>query len=363
MRAFRIVLLLLLMAAAASSRMQPLHAQSIAEVADSIRRAYRIPELGYAVISSDSIIEAGTLGVRKVGSRLAARPEDRFHLGSNTKSVTAFIAALLVKRGKIRWESRFFDLYPELRATSNPGYADITLRDLLTHRARIAACLIYDTFPSPALFSGTDSARRHRFGQILLGRPPVPTRDGFAFSNGGYILAALMLERAAGRSWEHLVAALGDTLGIGFGISYPNVADASQTWGHDGRLTPIPPRRHFKEGLLSAAGNLNATVPDYARFLQEHLRGLNGKSRLLSREEFEMLHFGAPIYAIGWERSTNEREPELSGHHGSAGNFCSMAVVARDADRAYLVLTNCATDTTFDAINALVQIMRARYER
>ena len=41
---------------------------------------------------------------------------DRFHLGSDTKAMTALLAAMLVEEGKIRWNSTMLEVFPELAA-------------------------------------------------------------------------------------------------------------------------------------------------------------------------------------------------------------------------------------------------------
>ncbi len=338
-----------------------LHAQPLAAVADSIRTHYRIPEIGYAVVSSDSIIAIGTIGVKRHGTAIAAEAGDRFHLGSNTKGITGFIAALLVKQGAVRWDTKLFDLCPELKRRSNRAYRGVTLVDLLTHRAGIPRMFIGDNFPPPALFHGSARERRTQFCSLLLSRKPAAPHGTPSFSNGGFIVAAVMLERAAGRPWEQLVADLGGRLGISPGFFYPNNGDTLQPWGHTSDLVPVPPADHYREGLLSAAGNINMSVADYARFVQEHLRGLLGRSRLLTQPEFEFIHYGRERYAVGWEWYREANGRPISHHTGSAGTFCSQAYIVPASDRAYILFTNSAPDTGLDAMEALRKIMMQRY--
>lgn len=346
----------LLLAGTATAR-----GQQLAAIADSIRARYHIPELGYAVISADSIIEMRTLGYRRHGSTLVARPEDRFHLGSNTKGVTGFIAALLVKRGAIRWETKFFDLYPTLKSRSNRAYYRITLLELLTHRAGVPGLLIGDRFPDQGRFHGSIAEQRLQFGTWVLAQPPADMRRGYSFSNAGFILAALMLERASGATWEELVADAGAAINVHFAWSYPNENDSLQPWGHDRLLRPIPPQHHDKETLLSAAGNLNVSVADYAEFIRVQLLGLAGRSPLLTQRESEFLHFGAPIYAVGWEWSRDTNGDRVNDHSGSAGMFRSRAIIHERGGRAYVVLTNSATDQTAEGIEALMRVMERMY--
>ncbi len=61
--------------------------QSNSSFTDSIRIKYKIPELAYAVVSSDSIFELQSLGVQRVNSNFRANIKDKFRIGSNTKTI------------------------------------------------------------------------------------------------------------------------------------------------------------------------------------------------------------------------------------------------------------------------------------
>lgn len=149
--------------------------QSLSDVADSIRKEYKIPEIGYAVITSDSILEMNILGFKRADTTIEAEPDDRFHLGSNTKAITGFIAALLVKQKKIDWDTKFFDLNPELKSNSKSAYYDMTLVDLLTHKARIQPFTDGEEYPNPIVgkFKGDVSTQRYKFVEWILTLDPV----------------------------------------------------------------------------------------------------------------------------------------------------------------------------------------------
>jgi CubicO group peptidase (beta-lactamase class C family) len=111
--------------------------QQTIQFADSIRIAYKIPELSYAVIDSKTILEIAAIGKHSTELPDTATIDDRFHIGSNTKAMTAFIIAKYVEKGKLKWDTQFFDIFPEWKKNSNVEYHKITLQDLLSHRARI----------------------------------------------------------------------------------------------------------------------------------------------------------------------------------------------------------------------------------
>ncbi len=85
----------------------PLTSQNTLAFAESLRVNYHIPEMAYAVVSSDEVKEMQVLGIKKINTNLKASINDKFRIGSNTKTITGFIAALLVKEGKIKWETKF----------------------------------------------------------------------------------------------------------------------------------------------------------------------------------------------------------------------------------------------------------------
>lgn len=111
--------------------------QKTIQFVDSIRKAYNIPEISYAVIDNKSTLEIAALGKHSIDLADTATLKDRFHIGSNTKAMTAFIIAKYVEKGKLNWTTKFFNVFPEWIENSKPEYANITLQDLLSHRAGI----------------------------------------------------------------------------------------------------------------------------------------------------------------------------------------------------------------------------------
>ncbi|MGI8581200.1 MAG: hypothetical protein ACR2KX_03355 [Chitinophagaceae bacterium] len=90
--------------------------QDLQKFSDSLMMTKQIPELGFAVISPDSILELQTLGFHRTdlkNQQTKANLSDYFHLGSNTKAITGFVAAYLVEKNKIKWTTKFFDLFPD----------------------------------------------------------------------------------------------------------------------------------------------------------------------------------------------------------------------------------------------------------
>src|SRR4051812_27304691 len=67
---------------------------------EPIRQEYRLPGLAAALVRGDKVFAAGAVGVRQVGKEARVELDDRFHIGSCTKSMTAMLIARLVDQGK-----------------------------------------------------------------------------------------------------------------------------------------------------------------------------------------------------------------------------------------------------------------------
>ena len=354
---------LLLHAAAGQAQILPAPAQ---QVVDSLLQAHHLPALAAAIIEPGRIRYA-VGGRRQLGQPALAQLTDYWHLGSNTKGITSFVAARLVERGKLRWDTKLLDLVPELRGHVLPAYEAATLGTLLTHRAGVRPYNTGTEISALPAFTGNISQQRLQFARVVLQQSPVPPGTAaYAYSNAGYALAALMLERAAHRSCEQLLARTCRRLGLHERLGFPNRQDAAQPWGHwlqrdqDTVLTALGPAATYRlQPVLAPAGDVAMPLPDYARFVQLHLRGLLGQNNYLRASTYQLLHFGQPAYAYGWGVSTVAGTgAPVSLHDGSAGTFFCHTIIFPSERAAYVVITNAGEPAAEEASYALRRRLR-----
>lgn len=338
-------------------------AQGYSVDADSIRRVYHIPELAYAVISSDTIYEMQVLGFKRVDANVAAETDDRFRIGSNTKAVTGLIAALLVKQDKIKWDTRFFDLFPELKKGSRKVYHSLTLLHLLTFRTKLFPYTYTYSKPDTNQFAGNEDEQRYEFARWFFKHKPRVTDDSINFSNLGYVAAELMLEKASGKSYKQMVLDFGRQFAINFDFGAPNSTDSLQPWGHNAQLQPEPPGDNRKLNWLLAAGNINVDLPSYVKFIQLQLKGLLGKGALLSKEEWFFLHRGLARFAVGWFSAIDEMGRPYSYNIGNPGTFLSAVYVHHQSNLAFVIFTNAQTPEAQKGIDLLYANLKKRYMR
>jgi len=337
--------------------------QSTLSFADSIRKHYKIPELGYAVITSNKVLELNTIGIKKINTSLKAEINDKFRIGSNTKAITGFIAAQLVKQKKINWDTKFFDLFPELKSKSHQSYHNLTLINLLTFRSKLFPYTYTYNEPKQDQFSGNEQEQRYQFTTWFLQQKPIKSKDSINFSNLGYIAAGQMLEKATGKSYKDLVTELGQLLGVNFGFGNPNSNDTSQPWGHDKYLNPESPEENYKLNWLLPAGNINVSLPDYVKFIQLQLKGLLGLSELMSKDEFNFLHFGFTKFSVGWFSSIDQNNQAFSYNIGNPGTFLSKVYVFKNFDKAFILFANAQTIDADTGLNILFNELKRKYNK
>jgi len=103
-------------------------------------------------------------------------------------------------------------------------------------------------------------------------------------------------------------------------------------------------------------------LPDFARLVQLHLRGLVGQSNYLQASTYELLHFGKPSYAYGWGvLKLAATEAPVSYHNGTAGTFYCHTILYPSQRVAFVVLTNAGGDAAEAASYALRRRLKQLY--
>lgn len=314
---------------------------------DALRTTARLPAVAAAMFTSDGITSRAVAGVRREGDATAATIDDRWHIGSVTKTFTSLLIARRVEQGVWRWDSTLGEILGAVRAG---GRAGVTLRHLLSHRSGLPAnvpasdALKFVTSPL-----ALEEQRRQVRAGVLAGAPSTAPGTSFLYSNLGFIVLGSLLEEQAGRPWEQLVREeILEPLGLataGFGAP-GGAGTLTEPRGHraapGGALVAVEPGLGADNlPFLGPAGTLHMSLMDLARWGQSHLRGERGIDGLVRAETFRALH--APLdgadYALGW---AVRRTPAgtVVWHNGS--NTLWYATVGFDsaADRGVAIMTN-----------------------
>jgi len=342
-------------------------AQNHVQYADSIRVSNPIPELSYAVVSGDKILEINALGVHSVDLKDAATLNDRFHIGSNTKAMTAFVIAKYVEKGKLKWSTKFFNLFPDLKKTSKPDYYNITLEELISHQARIQP-FQGENDPAVPDFKGTNQEKRNQFGKFVLtlDLAKIDSEHKYIYSNAGYTLATMMLEKVTRKSWEQLIdQVFNKDLKLDVKLSWPENQIAKDTWGHsfeNNKLIPVPSNTDYHLDYTEPAGDINIKLTDYIKFIQLNIKGLQGHDNYLKASTYHFIHKGIEGYSLGWFNSYEDNK-DFSTHSGTAGTYYTIAAIDRRDFIGYIIFTNSFNESTVNGVRLLMRKLKKDYGR
>src|SRR5262249_21717230 len=169
-----------------------------------IRARHDLPALGAAVVTSRGLKAVGVVGVRKRGSDVKVTVNDRFHIGSDAKALTAMLAARLVESGKLDWDRTLDKAFPDLKADVPEDFRAITLSHLLAHHSGLPVHITGGWWT----FSRDDPIRKQRldavrksFKEKLVAKPG----ERYLYSSVGYVIVGAMIEQAGDASWEDLM--------------------------------------------------------------------------------------------------------------------------------------------------------------
>jgi CubicO group peptidase (beta-lactamase class C family) len=352
----------------------------IAERIEAIRAEAGLPALGAALVTLDGLQGVWVTGTRRAGGPEEVTPDDLWHLGSCTKSMTATLLALLVARGDLAWDAALGDLLPDMADGMNVDYLDLTLLELLSHRAGLMNAPGAELRKELERSEGLPPVEQRTICTLAtLKQPPVhPPRGKFLYSNFGFVVAGHVAEVATGKPWEALMqellfAPLGMT-SAGFGP--PGSAErCDQPRGHTENGAPVEPGPDADNPpMLGPAGTVHASLADWAKYVQLHLRGSRGDVKVgeitLTKDAFALLHRPydgpEPKYALGW---VVERRDWAGGdgtalwHNGSNTMWYCVSWLGPANGVAALVTTNQASPKAQGATDKVAALLIQEHER
>src|ERR1041385_4158475 len=93
--------------------------KDISALLTPIIQKHDVPGMAAAVVQNGQVVALGAAGVRTRGKPDKITAADRFHLGSDTKAMTAMLCGILVDEGKLKWDQTLGQTFPELAKSMN----------------------------------------------------------------------------------------------------------------------------------------------------------------------------------------------------------------------------------------------------
>lgn len=294
------------------------------------------PGASVVVARGDSIVLARGYGVADVEHDVAITSRSSFRLASVTKQFTAAAILTLVEAGKLSLDDRLGD-----RLADVPAYArDVHVRHLLTHTSGMP-----DYEP---ILGRTDGPQvKDRDVLVLLHKANklyFAPGTSWRYSNSGYALLALIVERVSGESFpEYLRHRLFDRAGMGTAVAHQDGVDtvAHRAYGYSTRGGSWQRTDQSSTSAVLGDGGIYASAEELA-----HWSAALERNEVLTAASFALattpatLSSGAPTsYGFGWFLDTFQGH-RRQRHEGDSIGFRTAIQRFPDEHLTVIVLVN-----------------------
>lgn len=307
---------------------------SNASAIDAIMQAYRgdVPGASVLVIRDGKAIVRKGYGLANLEDREAATSATNYRLASVTKQFTAAAILLLAEDGRLSIDDRMRQWLPSLPAATDA----ITIRQLLTHTGGLID--YEDLMPATQATQLRDSDVLHLLEttERLYFTPGTHYR----YSNGGYSMLALIVEKASGLRFEDfLKQRIFEPLGMENTLAYVNGGPPvpHRAYGYSESATGWARTDQSTTSAVLGDGGIYSSIDDLARWdaaLYDD-RLLGDASRKLAFTAWTRTDDAEVAYGFGW-RITGES----LWHSGESIGFRNVIVRYPQRHLSVIILSN-----------------------
>lgn len=320
---------------------------------DQLAASGRVSGFSTAVVVGGKVRYERSIGYADAGTREPVTPETVFRVASLSKAFASALAGLLVRQGRLTWDTRIADVLPFFRLKDDAATRRLRLRDLLSQRTGLPHNT-YDRLLEQDV-SYEELVRR-------LDRIDLTCEVGkcYGYQNIAFSLLGDVVYARTGDFFDHQVA---KRLFLPLAMdsaSYGRVAlEDSPSWARphvvrDGRFVPLVPKPNYYR--VSPAAGVNASLRDMEKWL---IAQMGGRPDVLPGLLLDVLH--APVvdtpdqlrltpwrrarltragYALGW-RVYEYAGATLVYHAGAVEGYRAMIGFLPDRDVGLVMLWNC----------------------
>lgn len=332
--------------------------------------SWNCPGAAVIVVRGDEVLHQAAYGLRDVEGQQPMTLDTRFAMASVTKSFTAMSIALLVDDGKLEWDKPVREYMPEFILHDPYITANITVRDMLSHRTGLPR---HDFVAWRMELSLDEFIKRMRHLKFS-----ATFREKFQYNNLMYYAAGYLIEKLSGMKWaDFMHQRIFQPLGMAASNFSPEAPQPDQitAFGYrvdrdeDGGAKGLirMPYGHHSSLTPGTAGALFSTAADLLQWLRVHVNeGQAGDVRLVSAANLKQMHlphtiipsggihealFGSVIntYGMGWA-VTPYRGYTLVEHGGNVEGFSLSMGCIPEEKIGVIGLTNVAGLPLRDAI-------------
>jgi CubicO group peptidase (beta-lactamase class C family) len=252
----------------------------------------------------------------------------QLYLASHTKAMTGTLLKILADDGILNLGNSLYDYVPELTFAGKIDTKKISIRHLLNHTHGIHSTIL--TWKTAFLgYNGGNKELIHDLNNNFDYDPS----GNFRYSNTGPILAAMVAEKATGKSWKYL---MNERIykPLGMNNTFSNISEANPS-----RVLPSIKKDksnavfqsgfYKKNNTMHAAGGTISTLNDLAKWLQFNIRK---DANIVKPSAFSELHNATTkqdrtyftykrfAYSLGWDIASYQNDTILT-RFGSYGGI------------------------------------------
>ena len=270
----------------------------------------------------------------------------RYRIGSITKMFTAAMILQLVQEGKLKLTDTLDKFFPQI-----PNANKITIAHILAHRSGI-----HDSILDPNLrpSSNTKAVTKDELLTIVSkGTPDFEPDAKHRYSNSGYFLLGLIIEKLTGKSYgEALQERITSRIGLKDTYTATGNIDVNKneslTYFYFGGDWKQVPETH--PSILFGGGSIVSTPTDLAKFIQALFDG-----KIVSKESLDQMKTMRDGDGLGMEPFTFVGKT-FYGHTGGGDNYGAWLAYLPEEKLAVAYTTNAKVYPVRDIVSGVVDI-------
>jgi CubicO group peptidase (beta-lactamase class C family) len=318
--------------------------------------AWKIPGLSIVVVKDGEVVHAKGYGVLKAGEPEKVNEDTIFAIGSASKAFTSIAIGTLVDLGKVKWDDRVVDHWPDFKMSDPWVTNEIRVSDLLANHSGLSEV-------AEDIWYGTGYDRQ----ELIRRLADIPITQGFRYKfqyrNLMFLTAGELIPRLIGASWDDYVTTTlfepldmdRTTTGLAGIENQSNVAQPHLI-DYEGNPVSIPYRDIDNVGPAGSIMSTARSMGNWVRMLTDDAV-FNGKP-VLSPETFAFIirsqtpvdtvgPGGEPLsppaelrsYALAWV-TESYHGTRLVWHNGSIDGMSAWVGMAPDLRLGVAILSN-----------------------
>jgi len=340
------------------------------ELVQNTLKTFDVPGMSVGIIKDGKLIYSKGFGVRSLTTKQPMDDTTLVGIASNSKGFTCTALAILADEGKLNWDDSVSKYIPEFQMYDPYVSQNITIKDLVTHRAGLGlgqGDLMF--FPEGGNLTVNDIVHNVRYL-----KPENPFRTTLDYNNIMFIIAGEVIHRVSGLSWaefieQRIMKPVGMTSSFGSYNRAKTVANKIDAHAPvDGKAVAVP---HDWNETANAAGGIMSNIKDmtlWAECLLNNFTTKDGKKLVSDKNVQQLWSLQIPSgvaaknpydtsfygYGMGWFLSDVKGHKQIQHTGGLIGTVTQFTLIP-DMKLGIVVLTNQQSGAAFNTITNTVK--------